>query len=512
MNDPSPLSLRVGFLNPVRMLVLSLLLWAISLTARAETVGPCLGSVGPNDAYFLFRPGESERDLQLMVLSESGEVVTRAEGRSSASHDFVARFHATRLASGTRYRYWIAEQSSAGEPKVIADGDDLTFTTVDPLRRTRVTAVMISCVNKEATAPVWEEIGRLSPDLLCLSGDTPYIDTIDLAKVRSKHRAFLREAPMARLARRTSVVGIWDDHDFGLNNGNGRNLQEGKAATRKAFIEYRAHRQYGNGREGVYHKTDLGAMEIFHLDPRWFSQSEPSPVSPEQPSCFGREQWEWIRESLKASRASFKVLSMGAIWQDKKNSETDDMFTYWYERDALFDFIRRERIEGVVLHGGDIHVARYLIHPRRVGYDLHDFIMSPGHNSIIPSLNAYHPSLEWSLVEGQQFLTLEVDPTLADPTLTARYRQPGGQVNKTVVIKQSELVPAEHPERLRAYWSFDRDLANVSPLGERLDATAHRGARVIPEGGLRGGALRLKRNERQFANIPRSFLDDNSPG
>jgi hypothetical protein len=87
------------------------------------------------------------------------------------------------------------------------------------------------------------------------------------------------------------------------------------------------------------------------------------------------------------------------------------MFTYWYERDALLDFVKHERISGVVLHGGDIHVSRYLIHPRRVGYDLHDFIMSPGHNRIIPSLNVYHPSLEWSLVEGQQFLFLEADPT-----------------------------------------------------------------------------------------------------
>jgi alkaline phosphatase D len=495
----------------MKILLLFLTLWCSSF-GEVETVGPCVGSVGPNDAYFLFRPGESKLNLRLSVLSESGEIVASADAESAAIDDFVAKFHVTRLESGTRYRYQISALSSSDEPALIAAGDDLKFRTVDASRKSKVTAVMISCVNKDDTAPVWEEIGRLSPDLLCLSGDTPYIDTIKLGEVRRKHRALLNEAPLASLARRTSIVGIWDDHDFGLNNGNGRNLKDGKAATRKAFVEYRAHRTYGDDREGVYHKTDLGAIEIFHLDPRWFSQSEPSPVDPSQPSCFGKDQWAWILKSLKESKAPFKVLSMGAIWQDKKNSETDDMFTYWYERDALLDFIRRERIDGVILHGGDIHVSRYLLHPGRVGYDLHDFIMSPGHKRIIPSLNVYHPSLEWSLVEGQQFLTLEADPTLEDPTLTVRFSQPGGKVNKTVIIRHSQLVSPEKPDPLRAYWSFDSDLANASPLGERLDAVAHNGARIARDCGIRGGALRLAREQQQFANISRGFLDDNSAG
>jgi hypothetical protein len=75
------------------------------------------------------------------------------------------------------------------------------------------------------------------------------------------------------------------------------------------------------------------------------------------------------------------------------------MYTYCAERDALLDFIKKERIPGVVLVGGDIHVSRHLVHPQRVGYDLHDFIISPGHTSVIPSLNVYHQDLEWSRVE-----------------------------------------------------------------------------------------------------------------
>ncbi|HBI31067.1 MAG TPA: alkaline phosphatase [Verrucomicrobiales bacterium] len=484
----------------IRVLLFSLLFAKI---ANAQTVGPCIGSLGPTEAFFLYRPGEFEIDLELSVLNQEGEIVSTDEATALKADDFVAKFHIKGLLSATRYRYQILNQTSSN---IIAGGDDLTFKTTDSSRGDRVSAALISCVSAKDTAPVWVEIGKLKPDLLYLGGDTPYIDTPNLAEVRKKHRALLNEPPLARIIRNTPTVGMWDDHDFGLNNGNGKNFEGGKAATRKGFVEYRAHRQYGNGAAGVYHKTDLGVVEFFHLDPRWFSQLAPSSVDPQQTSCFGEEQWQWLLKSLKESKALFKVLSIGGIWQDKKNSETDDMFTYWYERDALLDFVKHEGISGVVLHGGDIHVSRYLVHPHRVGYDLHDFIMSPGHKRIIPSLNVYHPSLEWSLVEGQQFLFLEADPTSADPTLTVTYRQPGGKVNKKIILKLSDLTPPIREETLRAHWSFDQDFSNSSILGKRLDGSPQNGAKISE------GALQLERVRGQFVNIPRSFLDDNSAG
>ena len=78
---------------------LYLALLSTSLTG-AETVGPCVGSVGSTDAYFLFRPGETELDLRLSVLSESGEFVKSVDAKSAEVDDFVAKFHVTQLESG----------------------------------------------------------------------------------------------------------------------------------------------------------------------------------------------------------------------------------------------------------------------------------------------------------------------------------------------------------------------------------------------------------------------------
>lgn len=479
-----------------------------------DTVGPVVGTVDATTAYLLYRPDASSKRLRMSVYSPNGEIVAADDSVSTAERDYVAHFMVDGLRPQTTYRYQIEELGE--QPKTwIAVNEAHTFTTANPARDGHAVRVaFVSCVDIEPSA-IWSEMRQQNVNAVCLMGDTPYIDSSDLEIVRRKHRQFLQLEGLAALALQTPVVGTWDDHDFGLNNGNGLNMQAGKANTLRGFTEYRAHAQYGDGQAGVYHKLDLGMIEIIFLDPRYFSQTEPSPVDATQPTCFGADQWAWLQQALRESKASFKVLAMGAIWQDKKNSETDDMFTYWYERDALLDFIRDEKIAGVSLLGGDIHVARYLLHPQRLNYDLHDFIVSPGHDHTIPTLDAYHPSREWSLVEGNQFLILTADGTDDGPRLVAQFRQPNGVLNREIVLPLHSLTPAELPGldcRLRARWDFDTGFQNDSVLGNRIDAVPHRGAAIDAGAGIAGGALRLDSDAQSFAFVPRSFLNDNSAG
>ena len=485
-------------------LTTSILMSSFSTLKANETVPPYLGTIKQNEAHLLFRPAAQELKLRLNVFDSSGKQVSTSESLSSQDNDFVAKFHIKQLSPDTRYTYTITDLESK---KALIQGKEFTFKTLSASRKGTFTAAFIACVNKD-TKPVWQEIDKLPVDALVLAGDTPYIDVSELNVIRSKHRAFLQTPELAQIGKDTSVLGNWDDHDFGVNNGNGKSFEEHKAKTRKGFLEYRAHDQQGDGKGGgIYHKTDHGPIEIFHLDPRWYSMTAPSTVDPTQPTCFGKDQWQWIKDSLKASKAPFKVLSMGAIWQDKRSWETDDMFTYWYERDDLLDFIKKEKITGVVLHGGDIHCSRYLMHPQRIGYDLHDFIMSPGHNKVIPSLNVFHPSLEWSLVKGNQFLLMRADTTKADPILKVEYRRPNGEVAHAVNVKLSQLQPKENSD-LRAHWSFDGDLKNKSVLGDRLNGSSANNPTFVP--GKAGKAIQLDRAKSQYVNIPRSMLDDNS--
>lgn len=489
--------------------VLALFLVFVALSP-AQT-GPMLGTVSPTDAHFLYRPGDVEKSLRLTVM-EGGADVAQADATSAAAQDHVAKFHITGLQADRDYSYRIDEIQGNARVPILGPEDGLRFRTPLPAgARGVVTAGFVSCANA-TSEPIWQRMEVLGVDYLVLGGDTPYIDTDDLAQIRSKHRAFLSTPFLSSLIRRTPTVGTWDDHDFGLNNGNGATVTY-KNLTRQAFVEYRAHHRFGEGEAGIYHQLDTGPMEIFLLDPRWYSQTVDSPVDPTKKTCFGPAQWQWIRDSLLASRAPFKVLLMGQIWQDKKNGETDDMFTYWYERDALLEFIREKRISGVVLVGGDIHVSRHLIHPQRVGYDLHDFITSPAHTSVIPSLDVAHPDLEWSSRAPRQFLTLTADTRVTPALLTARFLLADGTVQREVAISHDALVPRAGEglgDRLRGWWDFSGDFENRSILGSRIHATAENGASLVADGGLRGGAASLVRSAQQYLRVPRSVLDDNS--
>jgi hypothetical protein len=382
-----------------------------------------------------------------------------------------------------------------------------------------VTAGLVSCAN-DSSETVWDQMIRLGVDRVFFMGDTPYVDRVDVRQLqpaREQHRHFLSTPNMERLIRSRPTAATWDDHDFGRNNANGVYIDidgNRSANALQSFREYRAHAMFGNGSEGIYHSDDMGVMEVFLLDPRFFSQKTPSPVNPAHPTCFGNDQWDWIRQALRQSHATFKVLAMGQIWQRKKNSENDDMFTYYVERDALFDFIREERIPGVVTFGGDIHVSRHLRQPRRLGYDLHHFISSPSGASVIPSLDVPHPALEWSSQAPRQFLTLTADTRGPKPVLTARFRLDTGVVQHEVVVPYDDLVPVEGGglgRGLRGWWDFEGNLENKSALGSRLHAVAHNGAAVSADAGLRaGGAAAFTRASQAYLRVPGSALDEYS--
>ena len=165
-------------------------------------------------------------------------------------------------------------------------------------------------------------------------------------------------------------------------------------------------------------------------------------MDPALPSCFGAAQWRWLLRTLQESTAAFKLLAMGEVWKDKENRERDDLGTFPHEREALFDFIRNNRIGGVMIFGGDIHCSRHLCTKGRLGYDLHDFVSSPIHASTIPSLNVPHPDLIWGRPEPRTFLRIIADSTVTPAAFTATWLNAAGTVLHEVKLDARQLAPA----------------------------------------------------------------------
>ncbi|MDA0835181.1 MAG: alkaline phosphatase D family protein [Planctomycetota bacterium] len=401
-------------------------------SVKESVIGPLVGHTDSTSTILWARfPTSGQYTLTIAPSSGDGPPI-QATAEATAESDGTVKWAISGLSPATKYTVDL----EGGRPCTLT-----TAPTND--QPTKVKIAFGSCAEEDAgTRAVWSRMAAEYPDAVVLAGDTPYIDTTDLARQRNRHREFAAVPEYQSLLSTRPFWSTWDDHDFGAGDADG--TLKRKENSRQAFSEYRPQASYGDGEGGIYTSFRWGPIEVFVIDARWWAWTGPSFADSTKKTLLGQSQWDWLTTGLASSTAPFKVLASGCIWDDKKNNEKDDWETYRHERDALFDFIKHNRIGGVVLFGGDVHVSRLLRHPsQHVGYPLHEFISSPLHAHVIPELNVPHPSLVQSKLQPNTFLTLTADTTIQPPTLTARFLDVEGKsLFADTTIKVDELTPA----------------------------------------------------------------------
>jgi glycerophosphoryl diester phosphodiesterase len=273
---------------------------------RRITHGPFVGHVTADSVLVWARCPQPGKYV-LSARSDTGAKV-QTEVQSSAEHDGCVVWRLQSLRPATRYQYAI---EFAG--KKLIQGDKYFFTTAPTQRLDTVRLAFASCAKEdEGSAAVWRQMREADPHAVVLLGDTPYIDSTDLAIQRRRYGEFAAVSDFKELVRNRSLYSTWDDHDFGRNDTDG-NLK-GKEKSRRAFKEYRVNPSYGDGKAGIYTKFRRGGVEVFLLDTRYFAATQPSPFDKDRSTLLGAQQWKWLRRELKASTAAFKVLACGMIW------------------------------------------------------------------------------------------------------------------------------------------------------------------------------------------------------
>lgn len=384
-------------------------------THPADALGPIMGPVDATSAIVWMRLVNGG-ELMLEVQAADGGLPLRVSAIASEANDWCVQWRIDNLRPATRYGYRVLRQ---GQP-VAAAAEQSFVTAPPPELPARFRLAMSSCAREdEGSRAVWQQMAAERADAVLLIGDVPYIDSTQLEKQTTRHREFAAVEEYQQLLRSRPCWWTWDDHDFAANDSDGK--AAGKENSRLVYTRYRPQRNYGDGTAGIYTSFRYGPLEVFILDTRWFSETEPSFADPARPTLLGREQWEWLQRGLRASTAPFKILACGMIWDDKENREKDDWGTYLHERSALEQFLAQERISGVVLCGGDIHASRVLRYKTKnaLGYELVQLIASPIHANVIPKLNVYHPDLVRSAVEPNVFMLLDADSTVTPARLRA---------------------------------------------------------------------------------------------
>jgi alkaline phosphatase D len=152
---------------------------------------------------------------------------------------------------------------------------------------------------------------------------------------------------------------------------------------------------------------------------------------------LGPAQKRWLFGRLAASKATFKVLASPVPWaKGTKGGSKDTWDGFPEEREEIFSFLEKNRIDGVVLLSADRHRSDAWKIERPGGYPLYEFESSRltnvhTHGAMRGSLFSYNKKCSFGL--------LTFDTTRPDPELTYEVVNIDNEVMHTLKLRRSQL-------------------------------------------------------------------------
>ncbi len=228
-----------------------------------------------------------------------------------------------------------------------------------------------SCNNQELENNLWPAVLKQNPNVWVWGGDNIYSDTYDMEKMAMDYKTLKEHKDYANLVKSTAILGTWDDHDYGLNDGG--EDYEMRIESQQLFLDFFdvPKEDPRRAREGIYHtelfETMNGSVKVIVLDTRYFRTAltksetqkrryQPNPYG--EGTLLGEEQWQWLNTELKNSRADFNVIVTSIqLLSGEHGFETWANFPH--EQDKLYDLIKSSKANGIMVLSGDRHISEF---------------------------------------------------------------------------------------------------------------------------------------------------------
>lgn len=246
-----------------------------------------------------------------------------------------------------------------------------------------------SCNKHTLENLLWDDILNANPDVWVWGGDIVYADTDDMPTLEAIYNAQNKITGYKKLKSKIPIIGTWDDHDYGLNDG-GVEFAAKKQSQQK-FLDFMdvSLESPRRTQDGIYasHDYDLekGKVRVLVLDTRYFrtaltpdketkKRNKPNPYS--QGTVLGAEQWQWLQNELATSTADFNVLISSVQFLSNEHG-----FECWgnfpHEVDRLKKVIAASKAKGVMILSGDRHISEISkAEVEGLSYSLIDFTSS----------------------------------------------------------------------------------------------------------------------------------------
>ena len=248
-----------------------------------------------------------------------------------------------------------------------------------------------SCLHQDRSMAILKTIEKKELDLFMFIGDNVYGDQKDgeLDKLIRTYKQQYNN--LENFLKNVSTEFIWDDHDFGLNDGGSDYRYKDRA--KELFLETWKIRSQDPRRlrDGLYfdkmiEKNGLKVHLIF-LDNRTFKsewkltdefnkEGKERYVKDFDPdkTLLGKKQWQWLKEKLnedsdiKIILSSLQILSLGHGW------ESWDKLPL--ERERLFNLIDESNVSNLFILSGDRHRGGFYRYKTDDNNDIYEFTSS----------------------------------------------------------------------------------------------------------------------------------------
>ncbi|QEL15447.1 alkaline phosphatase D family protein [Limnoglobus roseus] len=323
-----------------------------------------------------------------------------------------------------------------------------------------------SCADQDKPCPIWGAIGKLQPELLVLLGDTIYADldkskAVTSALIQSKYDILNALPAFAALRKSTPMMAVWDDHDYGKNDGDARFPL--KDQSRQIFLDFLAVPKDSprRTRKGVYDAQVFGPpgkrVQVILLDGRYHRSTiktkfdprrrltESIPTDDPAATFLGEEQWKWLEEQLNVP-AEVRLLGSGIqLLCDEHPFEKWALIPH--ERDRLYKLLRDTKANGVIVLSGDRHLAELSVSTDAIGYPLYD-ITSSGFNQATNSWRAPEKNRHRvaAMPFGNNFGFITIDwASETSPRIGLELRDEAGEVAIRHPIRLGLLTAGDQP-------------------------------------------------------------------
>jgi alkaline phosphatase D len=231
-----------------------------------------------------------------------------------------------------------------------------------------------SCADQEKPQPIWDAALQERCGFFVFAGDNVYASDppFKIENLRQAYADLAAKDNFQRLRNTTPHLAVWDDHDYGVNDGGAEFAH--KQASKDEFLRFWNVRADDprRKRKGLHHAQIIEhggrRVQIIGLDTRWFrsplkltdQRDAPGkeryvPDADPAKTMLGDAQWRWLEAQLR-ERADVRV-----IVSSVQCVVVGHGFERWgnlpLERERLYRLIRDTRANGVVIVSGDRHIG-----------------------------------------------------------------------------------------------------------------------------------------------------------